>query len=123
MTTNTKNIISSIIAFAVVALLSSFAGFRVTLVVATIFAVLVARILVDSAFARLIDKTKVLNWMYWVWFACYLAGIVLIFVTARTGSNVCAWITIALFIMGLIFQIIDIKKNQTPKTTEGEKAE
>ena len=121
MTTNTNknNIISSIIAFAVVALLSSFAGFRVTIVAATIFSVLVARILVDSIFARLVEKTKTLNWMYWVWFALYLAGILMIFVTAKTGSNICAWITIALFVVGLVFQIIDIKKNKDT----GEKTE
>ena len=110
--------ISSAIAFALVALLSSFAGFRVTIVIAVLFAVLVARILVDSAFTRLLNKTKTLTWMYWVWFALYLAGILMIFVTARTGSNVCAWITIALYAVGLVFQIIDIKAI-TPKKVEG----
>ena len=117
-TSSTKSqIISSVIAFAIVALLSSFAGFRVVIVGAVIFASLVARLLTESAFARLINKTVTLTWMYWVWFALYLIGIIFLFVTAKTGSNICAWITIALFIAGLIFQIIDVK-SITPKKEE-----
>lgn len=112
MKQSSSNIISSIIAFALVALLSAFAGFRVIVVGAVIFSAIVAKLIVDSFFARVINKTKPINWMYWVWFAMYLAGILFTFITAKTGSNICAWITIALYVVGLVFQIIDAKKNK-----------
>lgn len=105
-----SQVISTLISLGFVALLSSLAGFRVMAVGAIILAVLISRIVVDSVFSRLINKTVKLYWMYWVWFALYIVGTVMLFVTAKTGSNVCAWFTVASLIVGLIFQILDVKK-------------
>lgn len=105
-----SQVISTIISLALVALLSSLAGFRILVTASIIVSTLIARVVVDSFFTRVINKTVQINWMYWVWFALYLVGILMFFLTAKTGFNVCAWLTVAALVVGLVFQIIDVKK-------------
>ena len=106
---NKKNIITSIVSLAVVALIASICGFRVIVVGGVILATVTMEYCMIGLWERVIDKSQKATWAFWVWFCFYIVGVVFALATAQTGWNPLAWICIAAYLIAVIFNIVDTK--------------